>query len=217
MTISMNNAKPAASGSKDRQKLKPGTYTCTVVNAKLVDSVMLGQGFVLELVVDAGPHSIGEQADYSIFPDAPRKPSRMPPGKARELDLGKIQRAVAAAYGLPAARQFEVDDNKFAEAVKSAVSPLRGRKVILEAVPRVGDDGKPKLNEPCYYYEVLPFAEAAPVVKAPDLSKVVIRSRTLESVLASTGFAVHPEDADYVFKGDEVVELAAFKATHGIV
>jgi len=220
MSISMANAAPKKRTDEEKKKLKPGTYVCVVSDCKLVDSPMLGQGFVLEGVVESGPHDIGRQADFSVFPDAPRKPSRMPPAKARELDLGKIQRVVAAVYGLPAARQFEIDDAKFASATAKPVSPLRGRKYIIEAIPRVGADGKPMLNDPAYYYEITPFtndsglhgaaAKAAMPPKAPPLAK------TLESVLAVTGFAVHPEDSDYVFKGDEVVELAEFRKQHGL-
>jgi len=222
MAFSMSSAKPTQQKA-NKTKLLPGTYECSVVNVKEVDSPMYGHGFVLELVVDSGRERVGEPVDYSVFPDAPQKPSKMPPAKRRELDLGKVQKAVAAIHGLPETRAFEIDDNKYAAAIAGPVSPLRGRKVILEAVPRVGADGQPDMNSPAYFYEVLP-ASVEPVTQvrpvAPKAPALPAKPKppTLEMALKERGFEVHPDDADFVFNADtgEVIEISEFKLTYNI-
>ncbi len=209
-----NASIPGSAKRGAKEKLKPGRYVVVVQDVKEINSQMSGQGFILDFAVESGPMPAGHIGDYKIYPHDAKGGGRMPRDQAFQRELGKIKRAVAAICGLDVSQVGQIDNARYQAAIARPISPLKGRKVVVESVPWTNAKG-----EPTVYYELLPHVESATTVKAPSLpKKQAAKPVSFESELAARGFQVHPDDAEYVFNAatEECITVAEFKTRFGV-
>lgn len=218
---SFSMAKAQVPGKKTaKQKLNPGTHVCVVTDIKEHQSQIHGMGFFLEFYVESGPSANGMQGEFVVFPDNVRASGRMPRETAYQRELGKIQKAVGAVYGFTAAQSaVDLDDAKYQAAIARPVSPLRGSKIIVEAIPHVNAKG-----EQTVYYEILPVmvtasapANTNAVKPTPKTPGKVTASKTFAQAASAAGFVVHPDDSDFFFseETEEVVAVDELKSRLG--
>ena len=216
-----------AQRAESKERLPPGEYVCSIIKMDTFQSLEMGAAFSMEFVVDSEKldgkvsSQVGKVKEHAVFPSAPaRTKTRMPAAERLKRDVKKIRVTVAACYGMPASRDFEIDDDKFAKAAPlrvqggSAVSELVGRKVKVVSVPRNGDTEN---NQPGYYYEFLPVDGAAPATgKAPPLP-AQLHKQSFEAAATAAGFKVHPDDDTYAYNEgtEEVIEMSLLKTRLG--
>lgn len=213
------------------EKNVSGLYLVKVLNIRENETDNYGLGFFLDFEVAKaikGGSKRGACDAFVKFPDNVTGHKKMPKAKARARELGKIQVAIAAVLGRTASEADIVDDDRYASALADGdtPSPLAGRYFIIEAVPYVGKNGK------TVYYECLPATdedlEAAGLAQPKEGERPAVKAEEAEEAAAKKapalpgkkgpklpeGWAVHPDDADYVFneETEEVIELEKLKA-----
>lgn len=210
-----NASIPGNAKRAPKEKLKPGRYVVVVQDVKEINSQMSGQGFIVDFAVESGPMPAGHIGDYKVYPHDAKGGGRMPRDQAFQRELGKIKRAVAAICGLDVSQVGQIDNARYQAAIARPLSPLKGRKVVVESVPWTNAKG-----ESTVYYELFPYSEPGASLtstvdlarnKAPSLPK---KQPSFEELLKAHGFEIHPDDAEYVFNAatEECITVAEFKS-----
>lgn len=186
-----------------------------------------GERYFIDLKVEeaSDPKAIGQVVSWLVFFQYVYKNKRFDDGRVfsagdqEKKDEEKLQRATAAALGLHAedAKQLGPTGTHagfFAHIFNGAGgdSLVVGRRVQLVATKNkngfvnfalepVGEPVDPS---------VLPAAPALPA--APPAPAA---GTSLESLLKKHGYTVHPSNAEYVFKGNDVLPVGDFLAKFG--
>jgi hypothetical protein len=200
-----------------KEKLKPGTHVVIVQDVK-EHTGLQGKGFIVEFTVESGPSAAGLRADFKVYPHDAKGGGRMPRDSAYQRELGKIKRTVAAICGLEAGDANQIDNVRYQSAISRPVSPLKGRRVVVEAVPWTNKEGNPTVFYEFYPHSANEPATAEPVKAKPALPTRAAVVKTLANELVAQGFQVHPDDSSFVFNEatSECIELAEFKARFGV-
>ncbi len=199
----MNGAE-APRKSYNREKFTPGYHVCKVVNIR-EESGFHGTFFKIDLEVVEGPTGVGEERTWMINPDNAKGSAKMPVAKARALDIGKIQAAVAACYGYTAANAGMVDDAGYRAALAKedgTRSPLVGRLLVVKAV---------KYKEDGIFLEFEPHPSAIQAASSPTPSVPTAPSAPAKA-FPPAGWTQHPENADYYYNGSQVLSTAQLQA-----
>jgi hypothetical protein len=190
--FSMSDAQ-ARENKYNTAKLLTGDHVCEIVNVR-ENTGFHGTFFHLDMKVIEGPSGAGFEFNWRINPDLAKGGAGMPVAKARALDLGKIQAAVAACYGLPANKAAEVSDAVYAASIAQP-SPLKGRKVRVSCRLVKGTTDKT-------YYVIEPFGQ--PPASAAELAPAPVAPAVPAAVSAPAfppaGWAVHPQNPAYYYK-----------------
>lgn len=231
--FSMANAKPK--GTFNRDKAEPGTYLVEIRDLR-ESSGHNGDGFfadvtVKEVIAQAKrkgetvkPSDPGFEFAVPVFPDMARGGKGISPQMAKEIEEGKIQLIVGAAYGYDKSNVGLVDDKAYAYAIQRPKSPLAGRLMIVKAHPHINTKG-----EDSVFYEAFPYVvdgkspysgSEAPKTEErpagppalPPKTAPAFKAPTFEELLAKHGYAVHPEDPSYVYNAEGYMKVDEFKA-----
>lgn len=210
--------------------VKPGVFEGEILACRYtpeVEEKKQGERYFIDIKVDSStdPAAIGQTASWLVFFQYVYKNKRFDDGRVfsagdqEKKDEEKLQRATAATLGLHAedAKQLGPTGTHagfFAHIFNGAGgdSLVTGRRLRLVATENkngytnvvaepVGDVVDPA---------VLPAAPALPA--APPAPAA---GTSLESLLKKHGYTVHPSNAEYVFKGNEVLPVGDFLAKFG--
>lgn len=192
----------------NRQRLQPGEHICRVRDVREHNGYK-GNGFFIDFEVVEGPSGVGFQSAYIVYPDNARGSAKVPVERARKLELGKIQVAVAACYGWDAKGAVQVTDPVYLASIARPVSPLRGRLIRVNSVSHTNQAGKQTV-----FYEVYPHldgyeAAPAPAAAAPSSAP---SAPAAPATFPPAGWAVHPQNPAYYWKGTECISESELRA-----
>lgn len=181
MPVNVGNAK--IGGRKiNKEKLEAGKYICEVENIRTKETRGNGDAFFLDFTVEKCITEDGSapmtKGSYAVFPDDARGSAKLTKAEAKQLEEGKIIIAVAAVLGKSRDEAEFVTQEVFDKALatqKRPVSPLKGRKFVLEAVSYVAKTS----GKQTVYYELYPMSvldevsedDAEPAVKEEPKAK----------------------------------------------
>ena len=224
---------PSLSGAQPkkryhREKLNPGKNEVVVKDVRW-HAGFKGKGFFIDFVVerDDQPTEKGFEGAYMVYPDNVKPSGRMTREMAYAAELGKIQVAIAALYGLPESEAAQIDDDVFAASLSTAdaKSPLIGARFIMNQVVYTNKEGREtSFGEPYPHPEGngltagKPAAKAQPAAPAKPSSPALpskTKRPSFEEAYTAAGYQVHPEDENYLFNDTEVKLVSAVQAELG--
>ena len=173
----------------NKAKALLGEHVCEVVNVR-EHAGFHGTFFYLDMKVLEGPSGAGFEFSWGCNPDLAKGGPGMPVTKARALDLGKIQAAVAACYGLPANKAGEVSTAVYQASIAQP-SPLKGRKIKVSVLNSSNDKS---------YYVIAPYG--APPASAAEVPVPVAApaAPSAPAAFPPAGWAQHPQNPAYYYK-----------------
>lgn len=220
MGISLKDAKIGKKKDEKREKLKLGRHLVRVVDMRQKETRECGFGFFLDFAVVAGPTQVNFEDTFKVFPEMARaKGGKLTKAEVKALDEGKIQIAVAAVGGYIKEAAGVVNQEYFdkATAVEERETDPEARSPFVGALFEVECKGGSNDKGPYVYYEVLPYIAdesvfgdvtkgAAPkTTAAPAATKAKAApaiAKKAAPAFPPAGWAVHPDDADYVFNAE---------------
>ncbi len=188
-----------------------GEYVCQVKTIRHnPESDQYSESFFIDMEVISGPASVGEMKFYALFlnPEKYRESKNVKGQKTtgkqkKSWDLEALQVQLAAALGYPESQVGELADlypgdnglvDAFTDADVLRHAKLGGMVDVTVTSTVSNRDGK------LYHNPSLKPHNAKRAV-APALPAVT----PVAGVVLPDGFALHPSDKNYAFKGDEVV------------
>jgi hypothetical protein len=208
---------------------KPGVFEGVITACRFtpeIEEKKQGERYFVDVKVDEStdPTAIGQVASWLVFFQYRYKNIRFDDGRVfsaaeqEKKDEEKLQRATAATLGLHA------EDAKllgpagdyagfFAHIFNGAGgdSLVVGRRVKLVAIEN--KNGYTNVHIEPVGEPVDPSTLPKSIV--PAVPPVAAAKPSLEATLAKHGFQVHPSNAEYVFRGNDVLTVADFLAKHG--
>ncbi len=219
--------------------LKQAEFLCEVTGARyLPKSEKRGELFVIEVRVVDGPNPavigcltpglfvkrpLGNK--YKTWQDENNPKKKFTAEQKENADDERIQLAVAACFGLDGKSAGELAEGGSHEGACEKIfasyftnggasddpSAIVGRKVIN----RVFTNSKGFVNNELKPYTAGGAAKPSAPKAAPSLPSKPVKL-TLEQAMAKHGFETHPDDASFVFGGDEVISVDDFKARFNV-